>query len=134
MNILIIYDLAMNRAIVERFLRMDGHVTVGVSRVEDPKRMLTSKSRFDLVICDLLRPEVDGVEIYKDYLMLLQLKNGSEKTAPLPFILMATALTEHMAIQTASKYKHAKDIGIYDILTKPRGTQSSKSLPQTHRI
>ena len=118
MNILIIYDLAMNRAIIERFLRMDGHVTVGVSRIEDPNRMLTSKSRFDLVICDLLRPDVDGIQLYKDYLQMLKSKNGGA-TRPLPFILMAAALTEKTAIYTAGKYRYAKDIGIYDILSKP---------------
>ncbi|MFC1481227.1 response regulator [Candidatus Neomarinimicrobiota bacterium] len=119
MNILIIYDLAMNRAIIERFLRMDGHITVGVSRVEDPKQMLINKNRFDLVICDLLRPETDGVQIYKDYLKMLKSTNSGDQLRVLPFLLVAAALTEEEALRSAGKYKHAKAIGFYDILTKP---------------
>ena len=66
MNILIIYDLAMNRAILERILRMDGHLTVGTSRVEDLRPLLGGKNKFDLVIIDVLRQEIDGINTYKN--------------------------------------------------------------------
>jgi DNA-binding NtrC family response regulator len=117
MNILIIYDLAMNRAIIERILRMDGHVTVGASRLEDLRPLLSGKSRFDVVICELLRPEIEGIRIYKDYLEMLAA--SGEKTKKLPFILIATAQTEVTAAQTVGKLKYAKELGFFDIISKP---------------
>ncbi len=117
MNILIIYDLAMNRAIIERTLRMDGHVTVGASRLEDLRPLLSGKSRFDVVICELLRPEIDGIRIYKDYLDMLATPNV--KVKKLPFILIAAAQTEVTAAQTVGKLKYAKELGFFDIISKP---------------
>ncbi len=117
MNILIIYDLAMNRAIIERILRMDGHVTVGASRLEDLNPLLSGKSRFDVVICELLRPEIDGIRIYKDYLDMLATSN--ERVRKLPFILIATAQTETSAARIVVKLKYAKEIGFFDIISKP---------------
>ncbi len=117
MNILIIYDLAMNRAIIERILRMDGHVTVGASRLEDLRPLLAAKSRFDVVICELLRPEIDGIRIYKDYLEMLA--NRNLKVKRLPFILIAAAQTEVSAAQTVGKLKYAKELGFFDIISKP---------------
>lgn len=119
MNILIIYDLAMNRAIIERILRMDGHVTVGASRLEDLTPLLGAKSRFDLVICELLRPEIDGIRIYKDYLESLKTASLHGKVKKLPFILMASAQTEATAARTVAKYRYAKELGFYDIISKP---------------
>ena len=118
MNILIIYDLAMNRAIIERILRMDGHVTVGASRLEDMRPLLApGKSRFNVVICELLRPEIDGIRIYKDYLEMLAASN--RKVKKLPFILIAAAQTEVSAAQTVGKLKYAKELGFFDIISKP---------------
>ena len=119
MNILIIYDLAMNRAIIERILRMDGHVTVGASRLEDMTLLLGGKSRFDVVICELLRPEIDGIRIYKDYLETLEVARSKGAVKKLPFILMASAQTEMSAARTVSKYRYAKELGFYDIISKP---------------
>ena len=117
MNILIIYDLAMNRAIIERILRMDGHVTVGASRLEDLRPLLGGKSRFNVVICELLRPEIDGIRIYKDYLDMLETSN--HKANKLPFILIASAQTETSAVLNVGKLKYAKELGFFDILSKP---------------
>ncbi|MCK4577258.1 MAG: response regulator [Candidatus Marinimicrobia bacterium] len=119
MNILIIYDLAMNRAIIERILRMDGHVTVGASRLEDLTSLLAGKSRFDVVICELLRPEIDGIRIYKDYLGIIEASKGKGGVKRLPWILMAAAQTEKSAAQTSGKYRYAKELGFFDIISKP---------------
>ena len=117
MNILIIYDLAMNRAIIERILRMDGHVTVGASRLEDLRPLLSGKTRFDVVICELLRPETEGIRIYKDYLEMLAV--SKQKVKKLPFILIAGAQTEMSAAQIVGKLKYAKELGFFDIISKP---------------
>lgn len=117
MNILIIYDLAMNRAIIERTLRMDGHLTVGAGRVEDLRPLLAGKNKFDLVIIDVLRPEIDGIRIYKDYLKILAASKNVIKK--LPFILMTPAQTEVSAVQTVGKLKYAKELGFFDIISKP---------------
>lgn len=119
MNILLIYDLAMHRVMLERFLRMDDHVIVCASRVEDPLHLVKGNNRFDIVICDLLKPETDGITIYKNYLKQLKETSSDAKTKPIPFVLVAAALTEQSALRSAGRLKYAKDIGYYDILSKP---------------
>ena len=125
MNILIIYDLAMNRAILERTLRMDGHLTVGSSRVEDLRPLLGGKNKFDLVIIDVLRPEVDGINIYKSYLKLVG--SSKQKLKKLPFILVNPAQTVETAIQNVGRLKYAKELGFFDIISKPLDHNRLKS-------
>ena len=125
MNILIIYDLAMNRAILERTLRMEGHLTVGTSRVEDLRPLLGGKNKFDLVIIDVLRPEIDGINIYKSYLKLVG--SSKQKLKKLPFILVNPAQTEETAIQNVGRLKYAKELGFFDIISKPLDHNRLKS-------
>ena len=125
MNILIIYDLAMNKAILERILRMEGHLTVGAGRVEDLRPLLAGKNKFDLVMVEVLRPEVDGIRLYQDYLKMVAAAEG--KIKKLPFILIAAAQTEMSAVQTVGKLKYAKEIGFFDIISKPLDHKRLKS-------
>jgi DNA-binding NtrC family response regulator len=55
----------MNKAILERILRMDGHITVAAGRVDDPIYLLKKPNKFDLVMLDVLKPETHGIEIYQ---------------------------------------------------------------------
>ncbi len=125
MNILIVYDLAMNRAVLERILRMEGHLTVGASRVEDLRPLLSGKSKFDLVVIDVLRPEIDGINLYKDYLKIVDASKQAAKK--IPFIMINPAQTEETAIQNVGKLKYAKDLGFFDILSRPLDHNRLKS-------
>lgn len=125
MNILIVYDLAMNRAVLDRILRMDGHLTVGASRVDDLRPLLAGRNKFDLVVIDVLRPEIDGINIYKDYLKMVAA--SKQKLKKLPFILVNPAQTEETAIQNVGRLKYAKELGFFDIISKPLDHNRLKS-------
>ncbi len=119
MNILIVYDLAMNKAILERILRMDGHITVAAGRVDDPMYLLKKRHRFNLVILDVLKPESHGIEMYQTYLEYYNSLPTSAQTAQLPFILLWPGQDEAHALRTAGRYKYAKEIGFANVLSKP---------------
>ncbi len=119
MNILIIYDLAMNKAILERILRMDGHITVSAGRVDDPMYLLKKENRFDLVILDVLKPESYGIEMYQAYLEHWRAISATGKAKQLPFILLWPGQDEAHALKTAGRYKFAKEVGFVDVLSKP---------------
>ena len=119
MNILIVYDLAMNKAILERILRMDGHITVAAGRVDDPIYLLKKRHRFDLVILDMLKPESHGIEMYQSYLEYYNSLPESAQTQQLPFILLWPGQDEAHALRTAGRYKFAKEIGFVNVLSKP---------------
>ncbi len=82
----------MNKAILERILRMDGHITVAAGRVDDPIYLLKKRHRFDLVILDMLKPESHGIEMYQSYLEYYNSLPESAQTQQLPFILLAAVL------------------------------------------
>ncbi len=109
----------MNKAILERILRMDGHITVAAGRVDDPMYLLKKKNRFDLVILDVLKPESHGIEMYQSYLNYYNLLPEAQQTKSLPFILLWPGQDEAHALRTAGRYKYAKDIGFANVLSKP---------------
>ena len=76
-----------------------------LTEAEDGKSGLDkiSKTNFDLVLCDIKMPKMDGIEV---------LKKAKEKYGSIPFIM----LTGHGNIETAVK---AMKYGAYDFIPKP---------------
>jgi len=76
-----------------------------LTEAEDGKSGLDkiSKTNFDLVLCDIKMPKMDGIEV---------LKKVKEKYGSIPFIM----LTGHGNIETAVK---AMKYGAYDFIPKP---------------
>ncbi|HEU5289040.1 MAG TPA: response regulator, partial [Cyclobacteriaceae bacterium] len=66
---------------------------------------LTQKEKPDLIICDVMMPELDGYGV-------LHILNKDEKTAGIPFIFL-TAKTEKADV------RKGMDLGADDYLTKP---------------
>ncbi len=112
MNILIVDDTALDRKMIERLLTAEDHVTMTAKSGLDALGILAVNPNLDVVVCDLMMPDIDGIEVYKRYLKRRETVKEATKTKPIPFILLS-------ATQSVGRLKYAKDIGFSDIITKP---------------
>ena len=103
-KILLIEDEVPIRRVLSKILTEENKNYI-LTEAEDGKSGLIeiSKTNFDLVLCDIKMPKMDGIEV---------LKKVREKYAALPFIM----LTGHGNIETAVE---AMKYGAYDFIPKP---------------
>ena len=103
-KILIIEDEEPIRRVLTRILSEESE-DYQISEEEDGKLGLNRllKEEFDLVLCDIKMPKMDGIEV---------LQKAKEKEIFVPFIL----LTGHGNVDTAVE---AMKIGAYDFILKP---------------
>ena len=103
-KILLIEDEVPIRRVLSKILTEENKNYI-LTEAEDGKSGLIeiSKTNFDLVLCDIKMPKMDGIEV---------LKKAKEKYASVPFIM----LTGHGNIETAVK---AMKYGAYDFIPKP---------------
>ena len=103
-KILLIEDEAPIRATLSRFLKLEG---LDVVMAEDGAKgvALAFDERPDLIICDLLMPELDGYQV-------LSTLRDDARTAKIPFVLLTAS---------AAPEEHAAGIerGAAAFLTKP---------------
>lgn len=103
-KILLIEDEEPIRRVLTRILT-EQNTDFDITEAEDGKMGfdLLSKGNFDLVLCDIKMPKMDGIEV---------LKKSKEAGLNLPFIM----LTGHGNVDTAvDAMKH----GAYDFISKP---------------
>jgi DNA-binding response OmpR family regulator len=103
-RLLIVDDNAMNRDMLARRLEREGyHITTA----DGGRRALglVGEEDFDLILLDILMPDMDGYEV------LEKLKND-ESTKEIP-VIMLTAVNEVESV------KHCIDLGAEDYLIKP---------------
>ena len=103
-KILLIEDEDPIRRVLFKILTEENENYI-LTEAEDGKSGLDkiSKTNFDLVLCDIKMPKMDGIEV---------LKKAKEKYGSIPFIM----LTGHGNIETAVK---AMKYGAYDFIPKP---------------
>ncbi len=112
MKILVVDDIKYNGILVVMELRHLGHEVIFVlSGIEALREIATPRSNFDLVVTDLMMPNMDGIDLFKNTNNLPQFKDNALNTLP-PFILL-TASTD------VNRLVEAKLIGFSDILLKP---------------
>ena len=103
-RILVVDDNASNRDVLERRLVRDGHQIVtaatGTSALE-----LVGKETFDLILLDLIMPEMSGFEV------LRRLK-AAEHASHIPVIVIS-------ALDELDSVVHCIEAGAEDYLTKP---------------
>lgn len=103
-RILVVDDNAMNRDILARRLERESyHITTAAGGNQALE--LINKEAFDLILLDILMPDVDG------YTVLKQLKDN-DKTSSIP-VIMLTAVNEVESV------KQCIDLGAEDYLIKP---------------
>jgi len=103
-RILVVDDVADNRAVLERRLEREGH---RVECAENGRAALEliSRRRFDLILLDIMMPEVDGFEV------LRRLKQSPE-TRDIPVIMIS-------ALDDLDSVVRCIEEGAEDHLTKP---------------
>ena len=103
-KILIIEDEEPIRRVLVRILNEEDS-NFEIHEASDGKKGLDSisKENFDLVLCDIKMPKIDGIEL---------LQRTRKKNSSLPFIM----LTGHGNIETAVE---SMKLGAYDFISKP---------------
>lgn len=103
-RILIIEDEEPIRRVLARILSEENN-NYELSEAEDGKQGLSllEKNHFDLVLCDIKMPKMDGIEV---------LQKAKSKKIGAPFIM----LTGHGNVETAVE---AMKLGAYDFISKP---------------
>ncbi|MDA9630862.1 sigma-54 dependent transcriptional regulator [Flavobacteriaceae bacterium] len=103
-KVLLIEDEESIRRVMSRILKEEND-QYQVTEAEDGKQGLDLlfKKQFDLVLCDIKMPKMDGIEV---------LKKANDKMLGIPFIM----LTGHGNIETAVE---AMKLGAYDFISKP---------------
>ena len=103
-QVLLIEDEEPIRRVLSRIL-IEENNNYQVTEAKDGKEGLDllGKKKFDLVLCDIKMPKMDGIEV---------LKKTINKSINVPFIM----LTGHGNIETAVE---AMKLGAYDFISKP---------------
>jgi len=104
-KILIVDDIEDNRYTLERSLKRDGFENISLAECGKEALDLANKSKFDLILLDLMMPDISGLDVLK------QLKgNPVQRNIP---VIMVTASDE---VDTAAEcIKNGAD----DFVTKP---------------
>jgi CheY-like chemotaxis protein len=103
-QILVVDDVADNRAVLERRLTREGHVVVCARDGSDALEKIRERA-FDLILLDIMMPEVDGFEV------LRRLKRDPQ-TRDIPVIMISALDDLDSVVRCISE-------GAEDHLTKP---------------
>jgi len=103
-KVLLIEDEESIRRVMSRILKEENDQYQITEAVDGKQGLdLLSKGQFDLVLCDIKMPKMDGIEV---------LKKAKDEMLNIPFIM----LTGHGNIETAVE---AMKLGAYDFISKP---------------
>ena len=103
-QVLLIEDEESIRRVMSRILKEENDQYQITEAVDGKQGLdLLSNGQFDLVLCDIKMPKMDGIEV---------LKKANDEMLNIPFIM----LTGHGNIETAVE---AMKLGAYDFISKP---------------
>jgi len=106
-KILIVDDSAFTRGIHKQILEKEGYETVEAASGAEALEKF-EKENPDLVIMDLLMPDMDGMEVIKKIL---------EKHPDARTVICSTD-------KQKARQKEAREIGVIEFLTKPVGAEA----------
>lgn len=111
MKILIVDDIAFNRRLLGMMLEQNGYTVVSASGGYEAIEQFQENTDIAVVICDLVMPDLDGIETLKQCQALKRTEDGEAVPMP-PFLL----LTEEI---DSKQRKDAILAGYVEILSKP---------------
>ena len=111
-KILIVDDISTHLMLLQNILHDEGYET---EITDDPKTVIDIllKNKFDLLLLDIMMPEMDGFQI-------LETLKKNNQISRIPVIIIS-AKTDSWSI------KNAMDLGAFDYLTKPFNIQDVKN-------
>lgn len=115
-KILIVDDVAQNIQLIANFLKEDYELAFALGGKEAVHQTL--QNSFDLVLLDIMMPEVDGFKV-------CEVLKAEEKTQEVPVIFL-TAKTDHQSI------KRGFESGGVDYITKPFNGSELRARVKTH--
>lgn len=116
-RVLVVDDDAFVRTVVCRQVERLGMSPVSIGEGTDAQRIIRGPASFDLLICDLKMPGVDGVEVLRD---LAQFRPD------VGVILMSSA--DERTLQAAGELAKARQLRILGTLKKPVSAAELKDL------
>ncbi|MBD3671772.1 MAG: response regulator [Gammaproteobacteria bacterium] len=118
-TVLVVDDNDMNRDVLSRRLQREGYE---VSTVENGKRALDTLTleKYDVILLDIMMPEMDGFETLKKIRGELNLKSVP--------VIMLTSLNEMEDV------KKCINLGANDYVLKPYNIEDLKSRIQKHIV
>jgi len=103
-TVLVIDDHAMNRDLLTRYLKREGHTAATAENGRQGLAMMIMR-KFDLVLLDLMMPEMTGFEV-------LQRMREDEDLARIPVVVIS-------ALEDTESAARSIELGAEDYLTKP---------------
>lgn len=113
MKVLVVDDVGYSRHYHTRLLQKFGFKSLAAESGAQALQVLEEDPTIGIVLTDLIMPEMDGVELFKQSSRL-------RRTAP-AFVLMTAVRPgqEKSPLKDVEKIRLAKDIGFVDVLFKP---------------
>lgn len=116
-RVLVVDDNRINRLKLTRVLKTEGYDVLEAPGGKEALDALASQ-RIDLVLLDLLMPDVDGFQV-------LEKMQVDQQTRGIP-VIMVTAVDE------ADDLKRCMEIGAVDYITKPFDIEILKERVESH--
>jgi len=119
MKVLVVDDAGFMRHILLRLLERHDHAVETASSGTEGLRILENDTNISAVVCDLLMPDMDGIEFFKRA-QLIERFTDQGSIPPPPFILI-TALRPNNNTRKADveRLRLATEIGFVEVMLKP---------------
>lgn len=118
-SVLVIDDDEFVRGVLSRQLAVLGARVTAAHDGDSARQALREQDRFDIVLCDLKMPGVDGIELLRDF----ALAHGGAA-----LVLMSSCDARTLA--AVEQLARARDVPLLGCVAKPIGTQTLKTLLQ----
>ena len=113
-HILVVDDSGTNLLLLQRLLEDEGHEVIALDNARDALKYLNDHQQVDLILLDIMMPEIDGFKF------LEQIKQDDQLQS-IP-VIMVTAKNDH------TSHKKALSLGAVGYMSKPLDLKKLRAL------
>ena len=119
MKVLVVDDVGYMRHLLQRLLEQNGYSVVTAPNGTSGLKTLEHDTNIDAVVCDLLMPDIDGIEFFRQARMIERVTDEGN-APPIPIILI-TALrpNDNSRKSDVDRFRQAAEMGFEEIMLKP---------------
>ncbi len=119
MKVLVVDDVGYMRHLLQRLLEHNGFSAVTAPNGTSGLRALEHDTNIDAVVCDLLMPDIDGIEFFR-LARTIERVTDEGNAPPIPIILI-TALrpNDNSRKSDVDRFRQASKMGFEEIMLKP---------------